>query len=40
MAHIVEVLCTDYIIDKVAVIAKDIHTAHRVMLFLTLMVDH
>ena len=35
MAHIFKVLCTDYIIYKVAVIAKDIHTAHQVMFFLS-----
>ena len=33
MAHIVKVLCTDYIIYKVAVIANDIHTVHQVMSF-------
>ena len=35
MAHIVKVLCTDYINYNVAAIAEDIHMVHRFMFFLS-----
>ena len=35
MALIVKVLCTDYIVYKVAVIVKDIHAVQEVMYFLS-----